>query len=131
MIKTLMLSKVENTIKKYGYEFARNDHLGYLTSCPTNLGTGLRASMHVKLPLLGRQEGFQEMCKRLKLQPRGKGGEKDTTYTGVFDISNRHRLGYSEVELVQTMIDGVFTLIELEKKLERGETVDCNGIARG
>ena len=33
-------------------KFARDDHLGYITSCPTNLGTALRASVHIKLPLL-------------------------------------------------------------------------------
>ncbi len=41
----------------------------------------------------------------------------------VFDVSNRHRLGYSEVQLVQTMLDGLEKLIQLEQKLERGETV--------
>jgi creatine kinase len=41
----------------------------------------------------------------------------------VFDVSNRHRLGYSEVQLVQTMLDGLEKLIELEKRLENGETV--------
>ncbi len=41
----------------------------------------------------------------------------------MFDVSNRHRLGYSEVQLVQTMLDGLEKLIELEKRLENGETV--------
>ena len=35
-------------------KFAHDDHLGYITSCPTNLGTALRASVHIKLPLLGK-----------------------------------------------------------------------------
>ena len=56
-------------------------------------------------------------------QLRNQGGERDTTYSGVFDVSNRHRLGYSEVQLVQTMLDGLEKLIALEKKLEAGETV--------
>jgi creatine kinase/arginine kinase len=34
-------------------KFANDDHLGYITSCPTNLGTALRASVHIKLPKLG------------------------------------------------------------------------------
>ena len=37
-------------------KFAHDDHLGYITSCPTNLGTALRASVHIKLPLLGKQK---------------------------------------------------------------------------
>ena len=44
-------------------KFAHDDHLGYITSCPTNLGTALRASVHVKLPLLSkRNEEFQEIA---------------------------------------------------------------------
>ncbi len=62
-------------------------------------------------------------CVRVAPQIRNQGGERDTTYSGVFDVSNRHRLGYSEVQLVQTMLDGLQKLIELEKKLEAGETV--------
>lgn len=36
--------------------FANDEHLGYITSCPTNLGTGMRASVHIKLPKLGKQQ---------------------------------------------------------------------------
>jgi len=42
----------------------------------------------------------------------------------VFDISNADRLGFSEVELVQGVIDGVSLLIDMEKRLEKGESVD-------
>ena len=50
----------------------------------------------------------------------------DTASTdGTFDISNADRLGYSEVELVQFVIDGVNALIEMEKKLEKGESIDA------
>lgn len=47
------LSKAAAEIEKVA-EFAHDDHLGYITSCPTNLGTALRASVHIKLPLLGK-----------------------------------------------------------------------------
>jgi len=114
---------IEASLKANGVSFAHSAHLGYITTCPTNLGTGLRASVHVKLPLLGKVAGFDKYAKGLGLQVRGQGGEKDYAYTGVFDVSNRHRLGYSEVQLVQTMLDGIEKLIELEKKLEAGETV--------
>ena len=43
---------------------------------------------------------------------------------GVFDISNADRLGFSEVELVQFVIDGVNLLVQMEKKLEKGESID-------
>lgn len=48
------LTRVANSIEKFA-KFARDDRLGYLTSCPTNLGTGLRASVHVELPFLGAE----------------------------------------------------------------------------
>jgi creatine kinase/arginine kinase len=41
------------TLEK-SFKFAHDDHLGYITSCPTNLGTALRASVHIKLPKLGQ-----------------------------------------------------------------------------
>ena len=43
------LSKAATEIEKVA-KFAHDDHLGYITSCPTNLGTALRASVHIKLP---------------------------------------------------------------------------------
>ena len=47
------LSDAAAAIEKVA-KFAHDDHLGYITSCPTNLGTALRASVHIKLPLLGK-----------------------------------------------------------------------------
>jgi len=43
---------------------------------------------------------------------------------GIFDISNADRLGFSEVKQVQGVIDGVQLMIEMEKKLEKGESID-------
>ena len=52
-----------------------------------------------------------------KLQPRGTRGESKGGDTGVYDISNVHRLGYTEVELIKTMIKGVNKLIKEDNKL--------------
>ena len=49
------LSDAAAAIEKVA-KFSHDDHLGYITSCPTNLGTALRASVHIKLPLLGKQK---------------------------------------------------------------------------
>lgn len=46
------LKQVESLIKKRGYDFMWNQHLGYVLTCPSNLGTGLRAGVHVKIPHL-------------------------------------------------------------------------------
>lgn len=52
------------------------------------------------------------------------GGVDTAAVGGVFDISNADRLGFSEVELVQTVVDGVKLLIEMEKRLEKGQSID-------
>ena len=97
-------------------KFSHDDHLGYITSCPTNLGTALRASVHIKLPkLMKNKTKFNEIADKYYVQIRGIHGEHTETNDGVFDISNRRRLGRSERELVQDMIDGVKALIDAEK----------------
>jgi creatine kinase/arginine kinase len=56
------LSKAASLIEKEA-KFAHDDHLGYITSCPTNLGTALRASVHIKLPLLSKhKEDFEKIA---------------------------------------------------------------------
>merc|ERR1711988_834040 len=98
--------------------FAHDEHLGYITSCPTNLGTALRASVHIKLPKLAKEKAkFNEIADKYYVQIRGIHGEHSETDDGVFDISNKRRLGRSEKQLVQDMIDGVHALIAAEKKL--------------
>lgn len=82
-------------------KFAHDDHLGYITSCPTNLGTALRASVHIKLPkLMNNKEVFNKIADENYVQIRGIHGEHTETNDGVFDISNKRRLGRSERELV-------------------------------
>jgi creatine kinase/arginine kinase len=99
-------------------KFAHDEHLGYITSCPTNLGTALRASVHIKLPYLCKnKETFNEIADKYYVQIRGIHGEHTETDDGVFDISNKRRLGRSEVDLVQDMYDGVKALIAAEKML--------------
>ncbi len=103
-------------------EFLLHPRYGYLHSCPTNLGTGMRASVHIDLPGWTKEglPALKKRCEELSLQPRGTRGESGGQTGITYDISNKHRLGYSEVQLVQTMIDGVNTLykedLELQKK---------------
>uniref|UniRef100_A0A3B4WMF8 Creatine kinase U-type, mitochondrial n=1 Tax=Seriola lalandi dorsalis TaxID=1841481 RepID=A0A3B4WMF8_SERLL len=117
------LKEVERLIKERGWEFMWNERLGYVLTCPSNLGTGLRAGVHVKLPLLGKDPRFSKILDNLRLQKRGTGGVDTAAVGGVFDISNLDRLGHSEVQLVQTVVDGVNYLIECEKRLEKGQDI--------
>lgn len=109
------LSKAINTIEKK-VKFAYSDRFGYLSSCPTNLGTAMRASVHVKLPKFSQKPEFKEVCAQLGLSVRGVHGEHSESEGGVYDISNKQRLGISEVEIVRLMFNGVKKLLELEKK---------------
>ena len=52
--------------------FSRDDRLGWLTFCPSNLGTTVRASVHIKLPLVSKTPEFQTACDAMKLQIRGE-----------------------------------------------------------
>jgi creatine kinase/arginine kinase len=98
--------------------FAYSDHLGYITSCPTNLGTAMRASVHIALPNLAKDmKKFKEITDKYYLQIRGIHGEHSESEGGIYDISNRRRLGITEVEAVQDMYDGVVALIAAEKAL--------------
>lgn len=118
------LTNIENLFKEKGNSFMWNEHLGYVLTCPSNLGTGLRAGVHVKLPNMSNNANFDEVLKRMRLQKRGTGGVDTDAVGGVFDISNADRLGFSEVELVQMVVDGVKLLIEMEKRLEGGQSID-------
>merc|ERR1719341_516542 len=117
------IKAVQDSVKKEsGKDFCLDQRFGYIHSCPTNLGTGMRASVHIDLPGWTKHSvaKLQARCEELHLQPRGTRGESGGQTGHTYDISNKHRLGYSEVQLVQVMIDGVNTLwkedLEFQKK---------------
>ena len=94
------LSRAATKIEQVA-RFSHNDHLGYITSCPTNLGTALRASVHIHLPNLMKDWArFEGIADQYNVQIRGSRGEHSDTSDGIFDISNRRRLGRSEKDLV-------------------------------
>merc|ERR1712061_611184 len=121
------IKAVGDSVKKEsGKDFCLDAKYGYIHSCPTNLGTGMRASVHVDLPGWTKYsvDKLKARCEELHLQPRGTRGESGGQTGHTYDISNKHRLGYSEVELVQKMIDGVNKLWEEDKILQKGGTVE-------
>ncbi|XP_071825362.1 creatine kinase U-type, mitochondrial-like isoform X2 [Apostichopus japonicus] len=118
------LNEVESLIKSEGWEYMWNEHLGYILTCPSNLGTGLRAGVHVKLPNLSKDPRFDDILEKLRLQKRGTGGVDTESTNGIFDISNLDRLGQSEVQLVQRVIDGVDLLVKMEKQLEKSRPIN-------
>jgi creatine kinase len=99
-------------------KFAKDEQYGYITSCPTNLGTGMRASVHVKVPNLtkdGTDKRAKEVAGPLGLSVRGTGGEHTPIGAdGTVDISPRARLFIKECEIVEALYNGVKLLMEAE-----------------
>jgi len=101
-----------------GVAFAASENYGYVTSCPSNLGTGMRASVHVKLPKLtadGTDTKAKEVCNPLGLSVRGTGGEHTPIGAdGTVDISPRARLFIKECEIVEALYKGIELLMAAE-----------------
>uniref|UniRef100_A0A182JML6 arginine kinase n=1 Tax=Anopheles atroparvus TaxID=41427 RepID=A0A182JML6_ANOAO len=107
--------------------FQRDERLGFLTFCPTNLGTAIRASVHIRLPkLCADRARLDAAAADHRLQLHGDDGECTDTCGDVIDVSNKRRLGLTEFEAVKELVDGVKALIELEKQMndEAGGTVE-------
>merc|ERR1712147_312440 len=115
-------SAIQRVLKANGYDFMHNDHLGFILTCPSNLGTGLRAGAMVKLPHLSGRKDFKQICAKLSLQARGCAGVDSASVGGTWDISNADRLGKSETTLVNIFIEGVANFIRWEEMLENGKT---------
>ena len=120
-----LLDKVESID---GIEFAKSDKYGYVTSCPSNLGTGMRASVHVKLPNLtsdGTDAKAKEVCNPLGLSVRGTGGEHTPIGAdGTVDISPRARLFIKERDIIQALFDGISKLMVKEKEAASATTTE-------
>jgi protein arginine kinase len=93
--------------------FAFDSKLGYLTACPTNLGTGMRASVMLHLPALVLTEQINPVIKavgKIGLAVRGLYGEGTEALGNLFQISNQHTLGEAEPEIIaqiEKVIEGV------------------------
>ncbi|XP_022258841.1 arginine kinase-like [Limulus polyphemus] len=99
--------------------FSHDGRLGFLTFCPTNLGTTMRASVHIKLPKLSKdRKTLEQAAAKYNLQVRGTRGEHTESEGGVHDISNKRRLGLTEYQAVREMQDGILELIKLERAAE-------------
>ncbi|XP_044256680.1 arginine kinase isoform X1 [Tribolium madens] len=98
--------------------FSHSDRFGFLTFCPTNLGTTVRASVHIKVPKLAANKAkLDEVAAKFNLQVRGTRGEHTEAEGGVYDISNKRRMGLTEFDAVKEMYDGISEIIKMEKEL--------------
>jgi protein-arginine kinase len=125
MKKGTILNDVFNRLKdacgvveKYAGKFAHSPNFGYVTSCPTNLGTGMRASIHIKVPKLtadGTDTKAKEILKPFGLSVRGLGGEHTPIGAdGTIDISPSARLMIQEAEIICALYEGIAKVIAAE-----------------
>ncbi len=99
--------------------FAFHDQFGYLTACPTNVGTGMRVSVMMHLPalVLTRQmEHLFRSLQKINLAVRGLYGEGSQPVGDFFQISNQVTLGRSEQDLLRQVGEVVPTILEYERK---------------
>lgn len=102
-----------------GLSFACSRKYGAVTSCPTNLGTGMRASLHLPLPRLitsgADMDQLKPVARQLGLSIRGAGGEHTAAGEGgIVDISPSARLQITEAEIARRLYAGVKELWKLE-----------------
>jgi len=111
-------NKYDNSLEKQ-VNYAFHEDWGYLTSCPTNVGTGLRASVMVHLPALVLSKQINRILSAISqvgLAVRGFYGEGTEVTGNLIQISNQITLGQSETEILQNLYGVTRQIIEQEQK---------------
>ncbi|KAL4612843.1 creatine kinase, testis isozyme-like [Arapaima gigas] len=109
---SIHLQRLETIYRKLRHSFIWKEHLGWVVSSPAEVGTGLKASIQVKLPHMAHHQQLENILKRLRLHM------DITEPSGECRVANAQTIGSTEVELMQLLVDGVKMLITMEKKLE-------------
>jgi protein arginine kinase len=97
--------------------YAYDEHLGYLTACPTNLGTGMRASVMLHLPGIVLAEQAQQVMRavsKIGLAVRGLYGEGTEALGHLFQISNQHTLGEAEDQIISQIEEVIAGVLKAE-----------------
>jgi len=112
------INEFDDNIEKH-VNYAFNETLGYLTACPTNVGTGMRVSVMVHLPALVDTRQIEKVFRALQkmnLAVRGLYGEGSQAMGDFYQISNQITLGKSESQLIKQVSDAVPAVISYERK---------------
>lgn len=110
---------IDDVIEK-DVKYAFDEKFGYLTSCPTNIGTGMRASVMIHLPCLVMTKKINSVLQainQLGLAVRGIYGEGTNALGNLFQISNQTTLGETEDEIIEKLKDIVIQIIDKERLL--------------
>ncbi|MCS7048218.1 MAG: protein arginine kinase [Verrucomicrobiae bacterium] len=112
-----MIDKVDSELEEQ-LDYAFSPRFGYLTACPTNVGTGMRASAMLHLPglVLSNQMGqVIQAVNKLGMAVRGLHGEGTEAQGNLFQISNQVTLGEKESELLERLDKVVLQIVEHEE----------------
>lgn len=112
-----LIDKLDNVLEKH-LDFAYSSSFGYLTVCPTNVGTGMRASVMLHLPGLVMMELINKVMQaviKLGLTVRGFYGEGSEVLGNLFQVSNQVTLGKSEKEIISNIHRVIGLVIEHER----------------
>ena len=113
-----VINQLDNDIEK-AVEFSFSPSLGYLTACPTNVGTGLRASCMLHLPSLVLTKQVHKVLQalaKLNLAARGLYGEGTQATGNFFQFSNQMTLGQQEEEIIDNLASVIRQVIEQERE---------------
>lgn len=111
------MSSIDDRLEQ-SLDFAYSTQRGFLTACPTNLGTGLRASVMMHLPglvIAGHMEKVIRFANQLNLAVRGIFGEGSDATGSIFQISNQQTLGESEATIITKLTGVLKTVVEQEQ----------------
>ena len=103
-------------------QYAFDEKYGYLTAFPTNMGTGLRASVIVHLPLLSRKKNFNSLVAdmgRFGITVRGVYGEGSENYGSLYRVSNQKTLGQTEKDIIDLVSKAATELALQERRIRR------------
>lgn len=106
--------------------YSFDDQLGYLTACPTNVGTGMRASVLLHLPALDKTGGIRMLNQlpSMGMTVRGLFGEGSEAVGHFYQVSNQQSLGYSEEELLNSLQNLTLHIVDEERKARQQFTGD-------
>lgn len=123
-------AEAADSLADEGLDIAYSEKLGYLTHCPTNLGTGMRASVMMFLPALTAANQIRALSLRLQkiglTDPRKSGEGKAARDAALYQISNQITLGVSEEDLIDKL-DAVVKQIIVSERRIREEMKKENG----
>jgi protein arginine kinase len=117
--QTFQLIDRIDTMLESQLDFAFDEELGYLTACPTNVGTGMRASVMVHLPGLVLSEQINQVVNsvnKIGLAVRGLYGEGTEAMGNLFQVSNQTTLGEKEDQIIERLSKVIETLIQRENQ---------------